>query len=250
MMMPFLNLFGVAIAFPPLIVLVGIWLGSSLAEKHADRFKVPASELFNLIFIGLAAFVLGGRLGYAAQHPAAFVDAPLNLLSRNFGLFDPFSGAALGVIAAVVYGQRKNLKLWPTLDALTPAIAVFMLAVPLANLASGSAFGAPTNLPWGISLWGETRQPVQIYEALAAGMILVLLWPAKAKKNARPGNYFLQFVAASALARLFFEGLRGSSPVTVLNLRVYQLVAWVVLAAALWGLARLSAPQKSEKKNG
>ena len=89
MMMPFLNIFGVALAFPPLIVLVGIWLGSSLAEKHAFRFKTKDSEIFNLIFIGLLAFAAGGRLGYAAMHPSAFAEDPLSLISRNFGLFDP-----------------------------------------------------------------------------------------------------------------------------------------------------------------
>lgn len=245
-MMPFLNLFGVAIAFPPLLVLVGVWLGSGLAEKYAGRFKFPSAEVFNLIFYGLAGFVVGGRLGYAAQHPAAFADNLLNLLSRNFGLFDPLSGIAVGLIVLVVYGQRKQLRLWGTLDAITPALAVFMLAVPLANLASGDAFGAPTNLPWGIELWGETRHPVQIYEALAAGLILWLLWPGRVRAGVRAGQYFLQFTAASALARLFFEGLRGSSPVTVLDIRVVQLAAWVVLAAALWGLARRSKSAEAD----
>lgn len=248
-MMPFLNIFGVALAFPPLIVLVGIWLGSSLAEKHAHRFKTNSSEIFNLIFIGLLAFVAGGRLGYAAMHPAAFAEDPLSLLSRNFGLFDPFSGAAVGLIVLLVYGQRKKMKLWDSLDALTPALAIFMLALPLANLASGNAFGAPTGLPWGIQLWGETRHPVQIYEAIGAGLILWAFWPAKVGKRAVPGTYFLQFTAASALARLFFEGFRGSSPVTVLDLRLYQLAAWFVLAAAFWGLARLTQPAGKEVEN-
>jgi len=237
-MMPFLNIFGAAIAFPPLLVIIGIWLGSSLAEKHAFRFKVDASNLFNLILISLAAFVAGGRLGYAALNPSAFAEDPLSLISRNFGLFDPLSGVAVGLVAALIYGQRKKLTLWPVLDALTPALAVFMLAVPLANLASGDAFGAPTRLPWGIDLWGEVRHPVQVYEALTAAIILWVLWPAKARRDAVPGTYFLQFAALSALARLFFEGLRGSSPVIFFDLRVYQLAAWAVLAAALWAYQR------------
>ncbi len=53
-----------------------------------------------------------------------------------------------------------------------------MLAVPLANLASGDAFGAPSSLPWAIELWGAARHPVQIYEAVAAGLILWVCRPA------------------------------------------------------------------------
>jgi len=232
-MLPYLNVFGAAIAFPPLIILAGLWLGASLAEKYAHQRQVDPAVIYNLLFISLAAFVLGGRLGFAAQHPSAFMQDPASLISRNFGLFDPLSGAVVGLIALAVYAQRKAITFWPLLDALTPALAVIMLAVPLANFASGSAYGAPSQLPWAIELWGLARHPVQLYEAAAAGLILWLVWPARQAKTL-PGLNFLSFVVYSAMARLFFEGFRGSSPVTMLNLRQAQLIAWIILALSLW----------------
>jgi prolipoprotein diacylglyceryltransferase len=234
-MLPFLNLFGVAIAFPPLIMLVGIWLGASLAEKHAAKQKLAGDILFNLIFTGLAAYLVGGRLSYAIQHPSAFSDNLLNLFSRNFGLFDPIGGLVVALIAVVIYGQRKGLKLWPTLDAVTPTLAVLMLALPLANLASGEAYGAPSELPWAIELWGTSRHPVQLYEALGGAVILWAFWPGKPVKSLFAGSIFLQFVGFSALARLFFEAFRGNSVVfTPLDLRSSQVIAWLVLTAAVW----------------
>jgi prolipoprotein diacylglyceryltransferase len=234
-MLPFLNIFGAAIAFPPLVLITGIWVGASLAEKHAAKHKISGSQLFNLIFTALAAYIIGGRLSYAIQHPSAFADNLLSVFSRNFGLFDPLGGIAVGLIAGLIYGQRKKLPLWPTLDALTPALALFMLAVPLANLASGEAFGAPSDLPWAIELWGISRHPVQVYEALAAGLILLVIWPGKEKSKTVSGLMFTQFVGMSALARLVFEGLRGNSLViTSLNLRIAQLAAWLLLAIAMW----------------
>lgn len=238
-MYPYLNLFGAAIAVSPLVILIAIWLGASLAERGSARHGIPSETLYNLIFTGLVAFILGGRLSYAAQYPSAFIADPISLISRNLGLFDPIGGAAIGLVAAAVYGQRKRLTLWPTLDALTPALAVLMIAIPLANLASGEAFGAPSSLPWAIELWGQSRHPVQIYEALAAGLILWWLWPGRTRSQAPAGSTFLMFVAASAFSRLFFEGLRGSSALTVLSLRAAQLAAWAVLAAALYGLLYL-----------
>lgn len=243
-MMPYLNLLGVAIAFPPLVIIAGIWLGASLTERHASKFKLPADLFYNLLFITLAAFALGGRLGYAVQHPSAFVEDPISLLSRNFGLFDPLSGVVIALLAAAIYGQRKHISLLPTLDAITPLLAVFMVALPLANLASGSAYGAPSSLPWAIDLWGETRHPVQIYEALGAGAILYALWPGKYRLT-KPGMYFFTFIGYSAFARLFFEGFRGSSAVTFLNLRVAQIAALAVLAAVLWQVNRLRQPSKA-----
>jgi prolipoprotein diacylglyceryltransferase len=234
-MLPFISIFGVAIAFPPLILIIGIWLGASLAEKHAVKHKISGQLLFNLIFTALAAYILGGRLSYALQNPLAFADNLLSLVSRNFGLFDPFGGGVVGLIAAYIYGQRKKLPFWPTLDALTPALAVFLLTIPLANLASGEAFGAPSDLPWAIQLWGMIRHPVQIYEAMAAGLILWRFWPEKTRAKGTPGLLFSKFVGMSALARLVFEGFRGNSLVfTPLNLRIAQVAAWLVLAIALW----------------
>ena len=249
MMLPFLNVFGVAIAFPPLILIIGIWLGASLAEKHAARHKLAGETVFNLIFTGLAAYIIGGRLSYAIQHPAAFSDNLLNLFSRNLGLFDPIGGLVVALIAVVIFGQRKNLPVWPTLDAVTPALAVFMLAMPLANLASGEAFGAPSDLPWAIELWGAARHPVQLYEALAAALILWAIWPGRLEKSSFGGSIFLQFAGFSALARLFFEAFRGGSVVfTPLNLRTAQVIAWLVLAAVAWLYHSRRAAQEAKNE--
>lgn len=237
-MLPFLNIFGAAIAFPPLIILLGLWLGAALADKHAPKTRFANEVIFNLIFAAFAAYLIGGRLGYAAQNPSAFSQDPVSLISRNFGLFDPLSGAAVALIAILILGQRKQLKLLPTLDALTPAFAVFMLAFPLANFASGNAYGAPSQLPWAIELWGMARHPVQLYEAAAAGWVLWLVWPGK-QQAPIDGLGFFQFLAYSALARLFFEAFRGSSPTLFFDLRLAQVVAWGILAASLWALHRL-----------
>jgi len=247
-MFPYATVFGAAISVSPLVILLGIWFGASFSEKYAPKFNLDPSTVYNLIFLLLFSFLVGGRLSYAAQHPSAFAEDPMALISRNWGLFDPLGGALIGMIAAAIYGQRKGLQVWSTLDALTPALAVLMIAVHIANLASGDAFGAPTSLPWAIDLWGASRHPTQIYEALAAAGILIWLRPARLPENMPSGSNFLQFTAASALARLVFEGLHGASPVTLLDLRIFQLAAWGVLAAALGSLyLRRHAPQKEPK---
>jgi phosphatidylglycerol:prolipoprotein diacylglycerol transferase len=244
-MFPYVDLFGAAVAVSPLVILLAIWFGASLSENHAARFKTNQSNVYNLIFLLLFSYLIGGRVSYAVQHPAAFIEDPASLISRNFGLFDPLGGALIAILAAAINGQRKGMTLWPTLDALTPAIMVLLIAIPLANFASGEAFGAPSNLPWAVDLWGASRHPVQIYEALAAAGILIWLWPARLPEGKNtPGTYFFQFVAASAFARLVFEGLRGASPVTLLDLRIPQVAAWLMLATALHMLYYRSKPAK------
>ena len=190
-------------------------------------------------FISLIAGVISARLLHVAKFPEAFISDPASLIAINFGLFDAFGGFAFGLIAALIYGQRKKFPLWSTLDAITPFFAVFMLALSIANLASGFAHGSESNLPWAIDLWGASRHPTQIYEAIGAGVILWFFWPSRISEKTISGTIILQFIAATAFARLFFELFRGDSLVIIYNLRWAQIISWVIVAAALWGHQQL-----------
>ena len=240
-MLPILQIGPLAIQTPGLVILIGVWAGLTLAERFAGNHKINPDKIYNLTLAGLIAGVLGARLVYAARYSAAFSADPTSLFSLNPGLLDPLGGIAAGMIAALIYGQRTHLPFWRTGDALTPALAVASIALGLSQLAAGSAFGAQTEVPWGIELWGAKRHPTQIYNTLSAGLILIALWPGRrylARLSETPGTIFLTFTALSACARLVIEGFRGDSAILPNGIRVAQIAAWLVLAACLWALAR------------
>ena len=248
-MMPILNIGPLAIQLPGLLLLLGFWLGLSLAERHANIHNLQPNRLYNLVFIGLISGIIMARVTYVLRYPAIFGADPLSLISLNPGLLDLWGGAAGGILAMTIYGQRVNIKFWPTLDALTPLFMLGMVAFGFYNLASGSAFGAPTNLPWGIELWGETRHPTQIYQIIAALLILFALWPArKWIPLLKPGVYFLSFVALSALTALFLEAFRGDSRIIFGGIRMRQLIAWLLMSISLWGAAKLEKQPLHDKK--
>jgi phosphatidylglycerol:prolipoprotein diacylglycerol transferase len=220
---------------PPrhLILLVAaLWIGILLAEKRAERHNVSREALSNLVYYSLFGYILGGRLLYALANFSAFIESPLNLLSLNLDLFDPVAASTAAVLVAAIYGSRQKLPLRATLDALTPLLAMIAIGLSLSHLAAGTAFGAPTDLPWGIELWNATRHPTQIYELLAALVIFDLIWFRKTKSPA--GGEFLFFVALTAGGRLFLETFRGDSTLIFGGLRLVQVLAWIVLALALF----------------
>ena len=236
-MTPTMQLGPMAIQVPGLIILVGIWLGLTLAERNAARFGVNASDLSNLALIAILSGLIGARLVYVLRYFSAFKGNLISVFSINPELLDPAGGVCAGLLAAFIFGQRKKMPFWSTLDALTPALAVFMLALGLSHVASGAAFGALTNLPWSVSLWGAHRHPSQAYESLAAVLILAILWPGRSRIfSTHPGIYFLSFVVLSAGARLFLEAFRGDSPLILSGLRSAQVAAWVILALSLMGI--------------
>ncbi|MFM8320673.1 MAG: prolipoprotein diacylglyceryl transferase family protein [Chloroflexota bacterium] len=241
-MLPILQIGPLALQTPGLALLAGLWLGLSLAERYSQARGVSPNALYNLVFTTLLAALAGARLSYLAQYPAVFLESPLSLLSLNPSLLDPWGAAAGAVLAALIYGQRSRLPFWSTLDALAPLLGVLAIGVGLSHLASGSAFGAPTGLPWAVNLWGADRHPSQVYETLAAGLILALLWPGRALRwGWAPGVYALAFIALHAAARLALEAFRGDSLLLPGGLRTAQPAAWIILALALWAISRRHA---------
>lgn len=234
-MFPTIQIGPLAVQAPGLIILGGLWLGLSLAEKLAQPDREVANQLYNLTFVALIAGIIGARAASILRFPEAFLANPLSIFSLNPGLLDQNAGIAVGLLAAFIYGQRKRLRFWPTLDRLTPFLALIAISLSLANLATGTAFGSPTTFPWGIELWGATRHPTQLYSSILATVILLLiiLWHSKPETS---GVLFVRFVALSAAARLFVEGFRGDSILVGEGIRLAQLVAWFLLALSLWRL--------------
>ncbi len=249
-MLPVLQIGPLAIRTPGLLLILGLALGLWLAERRLPRNGMKADHLYNLVFLAMLAGVLGARLSFIAQHISLFVNSPLVALSLDSSLLDLPGGLASILIAVLIYAQRKNLALLPTLDAFVPALAVFFVFLGLAHIASGEAYGAPTSLPWAIDLWGEARHPSQIYETLAALAILAIQW-RKFERSAQTGNSFLIFLIMTAGARLVLEAWRGDSTILPGGFRLGQLLAWVVMAAGIFLLKKLDLTRTGEgSQNG
>lgn len=239
-MLPILNIGPLAIQTPGLILLLGVWIGLNAAERQAIRLKIDPNLIYNLSMLMIGAGILGARLGYAALHPQAFASDWISLVSLNPGLLDAWSGLAVGLISGLIFIYRKGLGGLSILDVYTPALAVMAVAAACANLASGNGFGAPTELPWALELWGARRHPTQIYEMVAGLIILWLCRPgSRFSHSAIPEAYFLTFMAFSAGARVFLEAFHGDSALLPGGFRQVQVAAWFILAGCLWGLAHL-----------
>jgi phosphatidylglycerol:prolipoprotein diacylglycerol transferase len=241
-MFPVISLGPISFPAPGLLLLIGIWVGLTVAERLAPRYNANPHQLNNLIFVVLVAGVIGARLSYALQNLEAFAQSPLSLFSLNPGSLDPIGGAAVAVISGIVFASRKQLPLWTTLDALTPFFAIIWVAMGLSNLASGKAFGIETQMPWGIYLWGALRHPTQIYQVVAGGVILGLIWPRTSGRNvfiAPPGGTFALFLGSSSVAWLIIEAFRGDSTLLPGGVRLAQVFAWIGLAISLWLVRKL-----------
>lgn len=243
-MLPILQIGPVAVQMPGLILLAGVWVAVSLTDREAPRYSLKASTISNMILIGLVVGILSARIRYAIRFFDVYLENPLSVFSLNPTTLAPVEGALTGLAVAAYYGYRKGLPLWPTLDAMTPGLAAFGIALGFAHLASGDAFGAETTAPWAIELWGAPRHPTQIYEVMTAAIIFWAIWELRRKLPAS-GLLFLTWIALSALSRLIIEAFRGDSIIALGSVRSAQVVSVAILLLALIGmhlLVRRQAP--------
>jgi phosphatidylglycerol:prolipoprotein diacylglycerol transferase len=237
-MLPYLRLGPLLLQTPGLALLIGVWFGLSLSEKEAKRTGINSNDIYNLVFLGLVAGVVGARLGYALRYLNAYLESPLSLFSLNTSTLSADFGLVSALLFAWIYGKRKELPLRATLDILAPGLAVFMVFLGVSHLLSGDAFGAPTSMPWSIYLWNEYRHPTQIYEILVALLILVAALK-RPLQELGTGLNFLLVVSLSAGARLFLEAFRGDSLIWFDGLRAAQVISLLVLLCAMWLIREL-----------
>ena len=238
-MIPILHIGPLAIQFPGLLLLGGIWAATLVIERTARRKQLDPDALTNLIFTSLVVGILGARLGYALNYLDLYLADPGALVSLNLNTLSLPAGLMTGVLAALILVQRKGHPLLTVLDVIAPGLAVFMLAVALAHIASGDAYGAPTHVPWGIELWSARRHPSQFYETLAAGVITWFM--LRAGRHSLPsGVMFFSLIALHAGARLFLEAFRGDSQLVFETLRSAQVVSLVLLLLALLAIGQLA----------
>jgi len=229
-----INLFRSLFAPPRHLILLvaALWIGLTLAEKRAERHGISKDALNNIVYYSIIGYIIGGRVLFAMSNFSAFTKSPLSLFSINIDLFDPPGALVVALLVGFIYGYRQKLPLWGTLDALTPFFATLAVGLPLSHLAAGTAFGQPTDVPWGMDLWNAMRHPSQMYELLASLLTFCLLWFPK--RDLRPGILFLTFAALTAGSRLFLEAFRGDSTLVFGGFRLAQIAAWVALAVVFW----------------
>lgn len=182
--------------------------------------------------MALISGALTARAWYVVANLSAYRADLSQALALNLGTLAVPQGAIIGLAAGLVYLHWKGVALAPFADAVAPGLVLGQAVASLGALLSGDAYGAPTDLPWAIHLWGERRHPTQVYEALAALAILAVLWRWRRRKP-YDGFVLLLYLLLYGGARLLLEAFRGDSVLVAGGLRLAQVVALALMMSAL-----------------
>ena len=241
-MLPVIQLGPLSLPTGPLALLLAVWAALAVGAWAARREGLDGDDIYNAGLYGLAAGLVAARLAHVIVYWDAYRTQLLEIFGFNQRAFLLWPGVIVALAVAGWYVYRHRLPLVKVLDAIAPGVLVGIAIADVAALLTGRNAGAPTNLPWAVSLWGVPRHPVQIYEALAALAVAALaLWMIA--RGSRPGSAALVALCGYGLSRWLLEPFRApEASVTVLGgLRLAQVVGLAVALIALWGLGRLAS---------
>ena len=251
-MLPMLQIGPLNVQTGGLILVLAAWLGMTLTEKLGKYSRVSANLTTDAIIWGIGGGIVFARLGYSLASPDVLFQNPLTLISLNMYQFDLVSGLAGFFLTTAIFSSRKAVPFRLLLDAQTPFFICAAFGYALSTMASGEVYGAPVSLPWAVSLWGISRHPVQIYDLLLICLVGYFLFKLHSFLNddLLGGGQFPIIIAALAIDQIITSPFRGDPGITTFaGVRLQQIAAWIILAAALVILWYWHQPVQSEKEN-
>lgn len=232
-MLPILDLGPLSLPVPPLILLIGFWLASTVAEKQVAKSGADPEIISKVIWIAIAAGLLGARLSFIARNMSAFRGQWASVFSLNPALLDSTGGLVIAGAAGYYIASKNQRGDWLLLDQLVPFFALLLPAIYLANFASGAGYGTATDLPWGIEIWGAQRHPVQLYYLLSSLLVFFLLMTTRDTAPSPSGSRMLTLTIYTAGYLAVFSRFQHPGGNLVAGFRTLQLAAWATLTIAM-----------------
>lgn len=241
-MYPVVSVAGLVVPVGPLALLLGLYLGSEMSVRATDRL-VPAAiaqqwttSLNQAIYISLIVGLVSGRIGYAWRFYPLYLKTPSLLFSLRPGTLAVLPGVLIAVATGLfILVQRGHIPLWRAVDLAVVGVTTGLVILSAGSFFTGRGYGLPTDVPWGIELWGTARHPAQLYDAGAYALLLALLWWYLPRSL--PGEIFWASLAGGGASILVLDAFHATSPTWRSGVRIPQVVALGVLLVALYVLS-------------
>ncbi len=250
-MFPIFNLGPFAVQSKGFILLIGTYLSLMLMNRYGKKVYSTDDRIENLIIITIIGGIVGARFGFFLQNFNIFKDNLVEIFSFNSAMLNVEFGILTSIVLAIVYGQRRNLLNWKSMDVISVFIVSILPIYHFSNFASGSDYGIPTNSTWIMTNLGIGLHPIQLYETLGGILILfslVVRTRALSKKAfSIDGLQFLIVLGLNILLRHMLKPLYAQSPLMLNQIHINQIATWFsMLMISILILKRLNSKIKQE----
>jgi phosphatidylglycerol:prolipoprotein diacylglycerol transferase len=251
--MPGIDLGLFSITYYGIILMLGAVAAAFLAEREARRRGLQSDMVWDALIWVLIGGIVGARLWHVFTPPPSMVEQgittayylthPLDLINTRAGGVGIPGAIIGGGLALYLFTRRRKINFGTWADVAAPALALGQAIGRWGNFVNQEVYGAPTTLPWAITIDPAHRlaeyanfsryHPLFLYESLwNLGNMGLLLWLSRRYgRRLKPGDVFLAYLVIYPVGRFWMEFLRLDSA-QVAGINANQTVALVVALGA------------------
>ncbi|MCX7847867.1 MAG: prolipoprotein diacylglyceryl transferase [bacterium] len=201
-----------------LMYLIGFGIGYGLLwwRQRAGLLKLPSVEaLEDLVFYGFCGVLIGGRLGHCVFYELGhYLRAPWEIVMIWRGGMSSHGGFVGVMVALWLFGRRWQVSFLHLLDNVVVAAGPGLFFGRIGNFINAELWGRVTNVPWAVifpCVDGQPRHPVQIYQAIAEGVVSFAILVMVGRKRRAEGMLSGLFAVIYGVGRLVTEEFREST---------------------------------------
>ncbi len=239
------------------LIMLGALAAAWLSTKEAKRRGIKSDVVWDMFPWLIIGGIIGARLWHILTPSASLVAQgittwyylthPLDAIAIWKGGLGIPGAVVGGAVALWLYTRKRKMSFGAWTDIIAPGLALAQAIGRLGNYVNQELYGAPTDLPWALTIDEAHRLPEYIdqatyhplfaYEAIYNLInMAVLLWIGrKFGDRLKTGDIFLTYLIIYPVGRFLLEFLRlDPSPVAGINInQTIMAVIAVVATAAL-----------------
>lgn len=223
------TIFGLDIRWYGIIIAAAMVVATLVMFRRAPKHKFSRESVIDFVIIVIPVGVIGARLYYVLFNWDMYKNDLASIINLRTGGLAIHGGLILALVAIFIFCRVKKLGFLNVLDLIMPAVILAQAIGRWGNYFNSEAHGTPTDLPWAVTVGGQTYHPTFLYESVWCLLVffILILIDNHRKFN---GQVFLLYGILYSLERFFVEWLRTDS-LMIGSLKQAQVLSAVVFVS-------------------
>lgn len=204
------TIFNIDIMWYAIMITSGIITGTVICCRRSQKHGLSSDRILNFVIICIPMAIIGARLYYVIFNWSIYEGDLIKILNTRAGGLAIHGGLILGIATAAVLCLIWKIRPLNLMDLAAPSIAIAQSIGRWGNYFNSEAHGGPTDLPWAITVNGQSVHPTFLYESIWCFILFFLLLYVDNRRRFE-GQTFLVYCILYSAERFLVEALRTDS---------------------------------------
>ncbi len=204
------RVFNIDIMWYGVLIVSAMILAVALSCLRSRRHDVTSDQMLNIALICIPTAIIGARAYYVLFHWSWYAGDFLKMINIRGGGLAIHGGLIFGFGMGVILCLIWKLRPFDVLDLVAPCVALAQAIGRWGNYFNSEAHGGPTDLPWAVTIDGQTYHPTFLYESIWCLILFVILIYVDNHRKFE-GQTILLYGILYSIERFFVEALRTDS---------------------------------------